>query len=314
VDVTATAPATNDVLQWNGTAWVAAAVAAGGPVAASAVTSVPAGTLAATNVQAALNELDTEKAPLASPAFTGTPTATTAAANDNSTRIATTAFVQAELGGLTAADIANVAAGGIAAVNVQAALNELDTEKVSKAGDTMTGPLVLPADPTLALQAATKQYVDAKVTGPASATDNAITRYDTTTGKLVQNSLTHLSDTGQLRLGSNTAPVATVDVAGNFAMDTVTVTGGVVNCALSNQFSMTIAANTTVSFSGVPSGRAYGCTISVSHTAGTVAWPASVRWASGGTAPNLTAGRTSLFMLRTQNGGTTWLATSLVDY
>lgn len=32
--------------------------------------------------------------------------------------------------------------------------------KVAKAGDTMTGPLGLPADPTTALQAATKQYVD----------------------------------------------------------------------------------------------------------------------------------------------------------
>lgn len=31
---------------------------------------------------------------------------------------------------------------------------------VLKAGDTMSGPLVLPADPTAALQAATKQYVD----------------------------------------------------------------------------------------------------------------------------------------------------------
>ena len=32
---------------------------------------------------------------------------------------------------------------------------------VARAGDTMTGPLVLPADPATALQAATKQYVDA---------------------------------------------------------------------------------------------------------------------------------------------------------
>jgi len=36
-----------------------------------------------------------------------------------------------------------------------------DALKVAKAGDTMSGPLVLPADPTLALQAAPKQYVDA---------------------------------------------------------------------------------------------------------------------------------------------------------
>jgi hypothetical protein len=39
---------------------------------------------------------------------------------------------------------------------------------VAKAGDTMTGPLVLNADPTVALGAATKQYVDV-VAGSASA-------------------------------------------------------------------------------------------------------------------------------------------------
>jgi hypothetical protein len=46
--------------------------AVAGTPAASAVTNTPAGNIAATNVQAALNELDTEKAPLASPTFTGT--------------------------------------------------------------------------------------------------------------------------------------------------------------------------------------------------------------------------------------------------
>jgi hypothetical protein len=43
---------------------------------------------------------------------------------------------------------------------------------VLKAGDTMTGPLALPANPTTALQAATKQYVDA-VSAPAWVTGNA---------------------------------------------------------------------------------------------------------------------------------------------
>ena len=38
------------------------------------------------------------KAPLASPTFTGTPAAPTAAANTNTTQIATTAFVMTELG------------------------------------------------------------------------------------------------------------------------------------------------------------------------------------------------------------------------
>jgi hypothetical protein len=38
-------------------------------------------------------------APLASPAFTGTPTATTPSANDNSTKLATTAYVDSALAG-----------------------------------------------------------------------------------------------------------------------------------------------------------------------------------------------------------------------
>jgi hypothetical protein len=40
-----------------------------------------------------------------------------------------------------AIDVSNTPAGGIAATNAQAALNELDTEKVAKAGDAMTGAL-----------------------------------------------------------------------------------------------------------------------------------------------------------------------------
>ena len=38
-----------------------------------------------------------------------------------------------------------------------------EVARVAKAGDTMTGPLVLPGNPTLALQAAPKQYVDTQV-------------------------------------------------------------------------------------------------------------------------------------------------------
>lgn len=41
---------------------------------ATQVANTPSGTVAATNIQAAINELDTEKAPIASPTFTGTVT------------------------------------------------------------------------------------------------------------------------------------------------------------------------------------------------------------------------------------------------
>lgn len=66
-----------------------------GAHAASAIANTPAGGIAATTVQDALNELDTEKAPLDSPALTGNPTAPTPALGDNDTSIATTAFVAA---------------------------------------------------------------------------------------------------------------------------------------------------------------------------------------------------------------------------
>lgn len=67
---------------------------------ASAITNTPAGNLAATTVQAALNELQSDvdsKASSASPALTGTPTAPTAAPGTNTTQIASTAFVAASV-------------------------------------------------------------------------------------------------------------------------------------------------------------------------------------------------------------------------
>lgn len=63
--------------------------------AAASITNTPAGNIAATNVQTALNELDTEKLAVGGPA----------------------------------SSVANTPAGNIAATNVQAALNELDTGK-----------------------------------------------------------------------------------------------------------------------------------------------------------------------------------------
>lgn len=54
-------------------------------------------------------------------------------------------------------------AGNIEATNVQDAIEELDAEKVAKAGDTMSGFLTLNAAPTSDLHAATKLYVDASV-------------------------------------------------------------------------------------------------------------------------------------------------------
>lgn len=71
-----------------------------------------------------------------SPTFTGTTAAPTPTGGDNTTKIATTAYVQGEL-----------------------------TAKAPLANPTFTGTVTLPGDPASALQAATKQYVDNLLNG-----------------------------------------------------------------------------------------------------------------------------------------------------
>lgn len=83
-----------------------------------------------------------------------------------------------------------------------------DTRKVDVAGDTMTGELVLPdSSPDTALAAASKGYVDtataAKTTGPATATDNALARFDGTTGKILQNCTVIVGDDGSVTITGN---------------------------------------------------------------------------------------------------------------
>jgi len=56
------------------------------------------------------------------------------------------------------------------------------------------------------------------VVGPASATDNAVARFDSTTGKLIQNSTAILSDAGAFAAGNGSASLPTY----SFASDTST--------------------------------------------------------------------------------------------
>jgi hypothetical protein len=63
---------------------------------------------------------------------------------------------------------------------------------------------------TTAFSAASQAILDAKVVGPASATDNAIARYNGTTGKLIQGSVITISDTGVLDIPSGSTTGAMV--------------------------------------------------------------------------------------------------------
>jgi hypothetical protein len=102
-------------------------------------------------------------ATLASPALTGTPTAPTAAVSTNTTQVATTAFT----------------------------LAQISNDAVLKSGGTMTGALTLSGDPTADLQATPRQWVEAmpakrsaRVTTTAALTVTATTSTLTNSGTL----------------------------------------------------------------------------------------------------------------------------------
>ena len=115
--------------------------------------------------QLANTSLIDSKAPLASPALTGTPTAPTAAAGTNSTQLATTAFVTTAVANKTSVtgnagtatklatartiSLAGDASGsatfdGSSNISITTTVSGLNN-KVNKTGDTMTGALTVPS-------------------------------------------------------------------------------------------------------------------------------------------------------------------------
>lgn len=86
-----------------------------------------------------------------------------------------------------------------------------------------------------------------------------------------------------------------------------------VDCSLSTYFTKTIAGNSTLTFTNAPADRAFGFTLELTHTSGTVTWPGSVKWPQD-TAPTLTTGKTHLFTFVTNDGGTRWRGAALANY
>lgn len=115
-------------------------------VASNIITTAASGNLVATELNAALAELQ----------------------GDIDTR-ATASSVSDHLSDSSDAHDASAisfsATGNIVATDVQAAIAELDSEKLALAGGTMTGALTLSGLPSTALHAATKGYVDAAING-----------------------------------------------------------------------------------------------------------------------------------------------------
>ena len=181
----------------------------------------------------------TNKAGLASPTFTGTPAAPTASQGTNTTQLATTAFVNAEI----AADLTAAIGSTVQAFDADTA--KRDTTNTYTQLQTLNAGLA--------------------VDGPYKQTAEAVSALD-------------------------------------------------IDLATGNYFTKTINGNSTFTFSNpAASGTASTFTLELTHTSGTVTWPASVKFPAD-TAPTLTAGKTHLFIFVTDDGGTRYRGAALADY
>ena len=87
-----------------------------------------------------------------------------------------------------------------------------------------------------------------------------------------------------------------------------------VDCSAGNYFTKTITGATTFTFTNVPTGVAYTFTMEVTlNGSNAITWPATVKWPAD-TPPAITDGKTQLFVFLTDDGGTRWRGSSVVDY
>ena len=172
-----------------------------------------------------IHPTDTSRAPLASPALTGTPTAPTAAAGTNTTQLATTAFVAAAIVAIRSGVVPLM--NGTAAIGTSTLLarqdhvHPTDTSRAPLASPTFTGT---PAAPTAAAgtnttQLATTAFVTAAITakvGTATPLMNGTAAVGSST-MLSRQDHVHASDTTKANLASPTftgVPAAPTAAAG----------------------------------------------------------------------------------------------------
>jgi len=137
--------------------------------------------------------------------------------------------------------------------------------------------------------------------------------FGTDTAAITTAGTERLSVDGSGNVGINATPLSKLDLNGNYAANVVAMAALDVDCSLGNYFTKTIAVNSTFTFSNVPSSRSFSFVLELTHTSGTVTWPASVKFPDD-TAPTLTTGKTHLFVFETNDGGTRFRGAALVDY
>ena len=149
------------------------------------------------------------KAPLASPTFTGTPAAPTAAANSNTTQIATTANVQTELG-----DYATLAAPAL--TGTATGVNLTLSGNLTVNGTTTTGATTNTTVTDNLLELNSGAGSNANDSGilieRGSTGDNAIIAWDESADKFIVGTTTAVNTaTGDLTIAAGTLVTSTVE-------------------------------------------------------------------------------------------------------
>lgn len=174
------------------------------------------------------------------PAFTGTPTAPTAAATTNTTQIATTAFVQSAITKKLSDVDAMIYKGVVKSNSELPATHEAGWTYIVSVAGTYAGKvcevgdmIICNTDSTTANNAhwdVIQTNINGAVTGPASATSGAVALFDGTTGKVVKNSATVGTVTRPIYL-HNGVPTQGLYTFGN-ASGNAAVNNGTVNTNL----------------------------------------------------------------------------------
>ena len=164
-------------------------------------------------------------------------------------------------------------------------------------------------------------------TGTVSAVTGSFSGNVSIGGTLTYDDVTNIDSVGLItaRKGINvTAGVSTfaaathqnagTKITGSQTSNITAMGANDVDCSAGNYFTKTITGATTFTFSNVPTSVAYTFTIEVTlNGSNAITWPASVKW-NADTAPTITDGKTQLFVFLTDDGGTRWRGSALVDY
>jgi hypothetical protein len=230
-DVTITSAASGDILKWSGTAWVndSALLAAKAPLASPTFTGNVSGI---TKTMVGLGNVDNTadtakpvstaqqtaldlKSNIASPTFTGVPAAPTAAVATNTTQIATTAFVRAEVSALVGAapetldTLAEIATSLANNATLSTTLTDAIALRAPLASPTFTGTVTLPTGTVTSAMILDGTIADADISTTAAIAQSKIA--DTTINAQAASYTLVLADKNKLvEVGNASANTLTV--------------------------------------------------------------------------------------------------------